>query len=66
MPKVHTEFLVKNGRKEFAVMTYEDYRQMKELIEDYEDLVDLRKIKKIEKNRPTNSLKEIKRRLKIA
>ncbi|MBI5787529.1 MAG: type II toxin-antitoxin system Phd/YefM family antitoxin [Candidatus Schekmanbacteria bacterium] len=40
------QVLEKDGKKEFVVMTYEDFVEMSESLEDYEDLKELRKAKK--------------------
>lgn len=37
------QILEKNGRKEFAILPWEDYVKIQELLEDYEDLKELRK-----------------------
>jgi PHD/YefM family antitoxin component YafN of YafNO toxin-antitoxin module len=50
MVKLHPEFLTKNGKKEFAVLPYEEFIKIQELLEDLEDLKDLRKAKEEEKN----------------
>ncbi len=41
-PELHPEFLTKNGKREFAVVPYEEYQALWEWIEDMEDLMDLR------------------------
>jgi hypothetical protein len=42
MVKVKPEYLSKRGRREFVVLTVEDFDRMKEAIEDAEDLRTLR------------------------
>lgn len=42
MLKVKPEYLSKRGRREFVVLTVEDFDRMKEAIEDAEDLRALR------------------------
>ena len=39
------QVLEKHGKKEFVVLSWEDYRKMQELLEDYDDLRELRKAK---------------------
>ncbi len=39
------QILEKDGKKEFVVLTYEDFIKMYEALEDYEDLKELRKAK---------------------
>ena len=63
--ELHPEFLEKNGKKEFVVLTYEEYTKVQELIEDYEDLIDLRNAKAQEQNTKSYSLDEAKKELGI-
>jgi hypothetical protein len=63
MLKLHAEFLTKNGKKEFAVLPYEEFLELQELLEDLEDLQDLRAAKEEEKNSPSISLTEVKQML---
>jgi PHD/YefM family antitoxin component YafN of YafNO toxin-antitoxin module len=62
-PELHPEILTKNGRKEFAVLPYEEYAALQEWLADVEDLLDLRDAKKAEQDAPTASLTEVERRL---
>lgn len=62
-PKLHPEILTKNGRKEFAVLPYEEFLALQEWLEDLEDLVELRAAKESEQSAPTVSLDEVDRRL---
>ena len=39
MLKLHPEILVKNGKKEFVVLPYEEFLAMQERLADAEDLV---------------------------
>ena len=41
-----TQVIEKNGKKEFVVLSWKDYRKIQELLEDYDDLRELRKAKK--------------------
>jgi PHD/YefM family antitoxin component YafN of YafNO toxin-antitoxin module len=43
------QILEKNGKKEFVIITYEDFIKLYETLEDYEDLKELRKAKKAAK-----------------
>jgi uncharacterized protein YgfB (UPF0149 family) len=65
MIELHPEFLTKNGKKEFAVLTYEEFMKIQEILEDLEDLQDLRKAKEEEKDSPSYSLEEVKQMLNI-
>lgn len=45
---LHPEILIKDGKKQFAVLPYEEFVSLKERLEDMEDLLQLRKAKKTE------------------
>jgi len=62
-PELHPEILTKNGRKEFAVLPYEEFIALQEWLADVEDLLDLRAAKEAEQNAPTISLAEVESRL---
>jgi class 3 adenylate cyclase len=62
-PELHPEILNKNGRKEFAVLPYEEYVALLEWLADVEDLLDLRAAKEAEHDAPTVSLADIEGRL---
>ncbi len=57
--------LEKNGKKEFVILSYEEFLKLQEMAEDYEDLKALRKAKKEEKDKPEYSLEEVKKILNI-
>lgn len=65
MLKLHPEILVKNGKKEFVVLTYEEFAALQERLADAEDLLDLRKAKRAEGKKKTVPLAEAKRRLGV-
>jgi len=62
-PELHPEILTKNGKKEFAVLTYEEFVALQEWLADIEDLLDLRAAKQAEQDAPTISLAEVESRL---
>jgi len=62
-PDLHPEILTKNGRKEFAVLPYEEFIALQEWLADIEDLLDLRAAKDAEYDAPTISVNEIESRL---
>jgi PHD/YefM family antitoxin component YafN of YafNO toxin-antitoxin module len=62
MIELHPEILEKNGRKEFAILPYEEYLALTEALADYEDLRELRAAKAEEGNAETMSLKEASKR----
>ncbi|MBD2666394.1 hypothetical protein B6N60_04238 [Richelia sinica FACHB-800] len=63
MIKLHPEFLIKNGEKQFAVLPYEEFLKIQELLEDLEDLRDLREAKDEEKDSLSVSLADVKKML---
>jgi hypothetical protein len=62
-PELHPEILTKNGRKEFAILPYEEFLALQEWLADVEDLLDLRAAKEAEQSAPTVSLAEVESRL---
>ncbi|OHD60556.1 MAG: prevent-host-death family protein [Spirochaetes bacterium GWF1_49_6] len=60
MIALHPEYLEKNGKKEFAILSVEEFDELKSYIEDMEDLLDLRNAKEEEKDLPSISLSEVK------
>jgi PHD/YefM family antitoxin component YafN of YafNO toxin-antitoxin module len=65
MMNLHVNYVKKNGKKEFAVIPYEEFIELQEQLADYEDLRELRKAKANEADAPTVSLEEAKKRLNI-
>lgn len=65
MMTLHAEILVKNGKKQFAVLPYEEFVLLKERMEDMEDLLQLRKAKKAEGRKRSVSLASAKRQLNL-
>jgi PHD/YefM family antitoxin component YafN of YafNO toxin-antitoxin module len=61
--ELHPEFLVKNGKREFAILPYEEFELLQEMLEDARDLLELREAKAEEADAPTMSLEEVKKRL---
>jgi len=66
MITLHPEFLTKDGKKEFVVLTYEEFVAIQELIEDAEDVLDLRAAKQEEKSKPSVPLEDVKKDLGIS
>lgn len=66
MIKLHPEFLSKNGKKEFVVLTYEEFKALEELLADIEDLMDLRAAKQEEGDMPGVPLEEVKQKLGLS
>lgn len=65
MGNLHVNYIKKEGKKEFAVIPYEEFIKLQEQLADYQDLRELRKAKAQEADAPTISLEETKKRLNI-
>jgi hypothetical protein len=63
MLKLHAEILEKNGKKEFAVLPYEEFVELQQRLADAEDILELRKAKKAEGKKKAIPLAEVKRKL---
>lgn len=59
------EILVTDGKKQFAVLPYEEFVSLKERLEEMEDLLELRKAKKAEGRKRTVPLARVKRQLNV-
>ena len=65
MIALHPNVLEKNGKKEFAVLPYDEFLKVQTILNDYADLVELRDAKLYEKGAPTKSLLEAREELDI-
>jgi len=65
MVTLHPNILEQDGKKQFAVIPYEEFLKIQEELSDYEDLKELRQAKEAEKNAPTVSMEEAKKKLGI-
>ena len=63
MIQLHPEFLTKDGKKEFAVLPYEEFVALQEILSDAADLIDLREAKAEEASVETVPLSEAKKTL---
>ncbi len=63
MLKLHPEILIKDGKKQFAILPYEEFIALKERLAEVEDLLKLRKAKKSEGKKKTTPLPKVKRTL---
>jgi PHD/YefM family antitoxin component YafN of YafNO toxin-antitoxin module len=64
--KLHPEILVKNGKKEFVVLPYEEFLALQEMLADAEDLLELRKAKRAEGAKRSIFLAQVKEKLGIS
>lgn len=49
--ELHLQVIEKDGRKEFVVLPYEEFKALEEVMHDYEDLRDLREAKEESKGK---------------
>lgn len=61
---VNAQIIKKNGKKEYAVLPYEEFQKIQEELASYEDLRYLREAKIAEKNVPTIGISELKKRIR--
>ena len=61
MIALHPNILEKNGRKEFVIFPFEDFKKIEEELMDYEDLKDLREAKDKEEKSNSYSLNDAKK-----
>jgi PHD/YefM family antitoxin component YafN of YafNO toxin-antitoxin module len=63
---IHAEILKKNGKKQFAILPYEEFVAVQERLADLEDLQTLRHAKRAEGKKRSIPLAEAKRRLGLS
>ena len=63
--ELHPEFLSREGKRQFAVIPYEEFVQLQEWFEDARDLLDLELAIIENKDKPTYSLEEVRAELGI-
>jgi PHD/YefM family antitoxin component YafN of YafNO toxin-antitoxin module len=63
MRKLKPEFLKKNGKTQFVVLTSEDYEAFQEMIEDARDVQLVREARKTNGNASGISVDEMRRRI---
>ena len=64
MLKIKPEYLSKDGRREFVVLSVEDFDKIKEALEDADDLRNLREAKRKNAKHPYFTLEETEQMLK--
>ena len=65
MVLLNPKILERNGKKQFVILTYEEFSKIREELENYENLCLFREAKQREADAPTISLKEAKKELKL-
>jgi len=63
--EVHPNILERDGKKEFAILPYEEFESIMEALADYEDLCELRAAKDSADEEPGTPLAEIRKQLGI-
>lgn len=63
--ELHPEFLSSGGKKQFAVLTYEEFVALEEWIEDTHDLHALRLAREENRNEPSYTIDEVRKELGI-
>lgn len=61
---LHAQIIKKNGKKEYAVLPYEEFLKVREELEDYEDLRCLREAREAERDAPTIGMAELKKKMR--
>ena len=59
------QVLERNGKKQFVILSYEEFVKIQEELENYADLRILREAKALEGNVPSSSLQDAKKELNI-
>ena len=59
MIELHPEILEKDGKKQFVILTYEEFTAIEQALADAEDLAALRVAKKDEDDAPSVPLKQV-------
>ena len=63
--QMKTQVLEKDGKKEFVVLAWDDYRKIQAMIEDYQDLKALRRAKEEAKGKKTIPFDKAVKSLKL-
>jgi PHD/YefM family antitoxin component YafN of YafNO toxin-antitoxin module len=65
MITLNAQIIKKDGKKEYAILPYDEYMKIQEELQDYEDLRSLRAAKEAEKDAPTIGMDELKKKIKL-
>jgi PHD/YefM family antitoxin component YafN of YafNO toxin-antitoxin module len=63
--ELHPKIFEKNGKKEFVMLSYEEFKRIEDELSDYEDIRDLLEAKLTEQNAETQSLADVRDELGI-
>jgi hypothetical protein len=64
MAAVNAQIIKKNGKKEYAVLRYEEFLRIQEELEEYRDLRCLREAKEMEKDAMSIGMAELKKKIR--
>jgi PHD/YefM family antitoxin component YafN of YafNO toxin-antitoxin module len=64
MVTLHPNIIEKSGKKEFVVLSYEEFLMIQEELENFDDLKALRKAKRSESSIPGLPLSAVRKKLK--
>ncbi len=63
--QLHPEFLKKDGKPQFAVISYEEFLTIQEILDDYQDLWLLRQAKEERASDPLISFEDMKKEFNL-
>jgi len=63
MADLHVQIIKNKGRKEYAVLPYEEFLRIQEDLQDYEDLRCLKEAKEAEKDAVAVTMDQLKKRI---
>jgi hypothetical protein len=63
MVTLNAQIIKKRGKKEYAVIPYDEFLKLQEDLHNYEDLRCLREAKEAEENAPTVGIDELRKRI---
>lgn len=66
MIELHPEIIEKDGKKQFVVLTYEEFLAIEEALADAEDLTELRTARKEEHDAPGIPLEQVVEKLGLS
>ena len=65
MVTLHAQIISRGGKKEYAIVPYEEFLRVQEQLQEYEDLRCLREAKEAERDAPTIGIDELKKNLGV-
>ena len=63
--ELHPKILEKDGKKEFVILPYEEFKRLSDELSEYEDLRNLREAKQVEQDEKARSLADVTDKLDI-